>query len=271
MYKFTTASVNLMSEKSKTSNVVTVIPKYSKVEALELDDEWSKVRFNGNQVYEGYVVNDYLSRTMETWSNVSLRDKESIYSKVITIIPTESSVEVLSKYGDWSYIYYNDLLGYVFNYYLSDDGKPRNILYYSNFYNTIEFVNSNDLRSPTEYMLITDLKNRLTYVLNKIDNMWKIVYKWSCTIGKPSTPTIVGVFNISGRKPGFGTSVYSVKYATRIKGPYYYHSILYDSTGKYIKDGRLGQALSHGCVRLATENAKWIYDNIPDKTTVVIH
>lgn len=46
------------------------------------------------------------------------------------------------------------------------------------------------------------------------------------------------------------------KYATRIKYGYYYHSILYDSTGSYIIDGRLGMALSHGCIRLDTDNAK---------------
>ena len=38
-----------------------------------------------------------------------------------------------------------------------------------------------------------------------------------------------------------------------------------------IIDDRLGEALSHGCIRLAPENAKWIYDNILDGTTVVIH
>ena len=30
-------------------------------------------------------------------------------------------------------------------------------------------------------------------------------------------------------------------------------------------------ALSHGCIRLDTDNAKWIYENIPDNTTVIIH
>ena len=46
---------------------------------------------------------------------------------------------------------------------------------------------------------------------------------------------------------------------------------LYDATGKYIKDARLGEELSHGCIRLETNNAKWIYENILDTTTVIIH
>jgi hypothetical protein len=36
-------------------------------------------------------------------------------------------------------------------------------------------------------------------------------------------------------------------------------------------DGRLGMGLSHGCVRLDINNAKWIYDNIPRNTTVVVY
>ena len=114
-------------------------------------------------------------------------------------------------------------------------------------------------------------RNKYTYIFKKDNGGWGQLYKWQCTIGKPETPTITGIFYISGRKPSFGTDEYSVKYATRIKGGYYYHSVLYDSTGSYIIDGRLGEALSHGCIRLSTENAKWIYDNIPDTTTVIIH
>ena len=34
---------------------------------------------------------------------------------------------------------------------------------------------------------------------------------------------------------------------------------------------KLGQPASHGCVRLSIEDAKWIYDNVPEKTKVVIH
>lgn len=48
----------------------------------------------------------------------------------------------------------------------------------------------------------------------------------------------------------------AVKYATNIVDDYYYHSILYDGKDLYVKDSRLGVAISHGCVRLATENAK---------------
>jgi lipoprotein-anchoring transpeptidase ErfK/SrfK len=34
-------------------------------------------------------------------------------------------------------------------------------------------------------------------------------------------------------------------------------------------DPTLGANVSHGCVRLALDNAKWIYKYVPNKTTVV--
>ena len=56
-----------------------------------------------------------------------------------------------------------------------------------------------------------------------------------------------------------------------IKTRYFNLMKVYDATGKYIKDARLGEELSHGCIRLETNNAKWIYENILDTTTVIIH
>lgn len=145
------------------------------------------------------------------------------------------------------------------------------ILDYSMFnIDMVEFVNRNKIESKTKYLLTTSLTNKYTYVFQRLNSKWDLMYKWRCTVGKPSTPTITGIFSINGRRTAFGTDKYMVKYATRIKDGYYYHSILYDSTGSYVIDDRLGVAISHGCIRLDTNNAKWIYYNIPDGTTVVI-
>ncbi len=84
------------------------------------------------------------------------------------------------------------------------------------------FVNDNQIKSPTLNLITTDLENKLTYIFEKNDDgSWKLLYKWSCTIGKPSTPTIKGTFYVNGRKPYFGSDTYRVKYATRIRGSYY--------------------------------------------------
>lgn len=268
-HKYTLKNSNLRKEPSTASEIITVIPKKSKVELIEAYDEWSKVRYDSNI---GYIHNDLLSITKYTWSNLNIRKEANTQSTVIITIPKASRVEVIENIGDWSNIIYNDIEGYVFNYFLSDDGNKHDVLDYKYFYSDMtKFVNQNNIKSPTNNLLVTDLKNKYTYIFKKDNNSWIELFKWKCTVGKPSTQTITGIFYIDGRKPYFGTDEYRVKYATRIKDGYYYHSVLYDSTGSYIIDGRLGQALSHGCIRLDTENAKWIYNNILDTTTVVIH
>lgn len=161
--------------------------------------------------------------------------------------------------------------GYGHNYYSK---RYDRVLNYDKFnINMTEFVNDNKIKSNTNYLLITSIKERLTYIYEKENNEWKLIYKWSCTVGKPSTPTIKGVFNIGIRYDAItseGSRVF-VKYAVNIVGEYYYHSILYDINTGEIYDDRLGVAISHGCIRLETQNAKWIYDNIPEGTSVVIN
>ena len=269
IYKYALTNLNLRSDKSTNSNVISVIAKNSKLEVIDEDDEWLKVKYDSR---EGYVYSDYVSISKHPWTNLNLRENESIESKSLVIIPQKSRVEILQNDGDWSKVVYNDIIGYVFNYYLSDDGnKPSDLNYEYFFTDMTKFVNDNNIKSTSNYLITTDLKNKYTYIFRKDNGRWVNLYKYRSTVGKQSTPTITGIFNISGRKPSFGTNEYQVKYATRIKDGYYYHSILYDSTGSYIIDGRLGMALSHGCIRLDTDNAKWIYENIPDNTTVIIH
>ena len=267
--KYTLANLNLRGEKSLAGNILTVIPKGERVEVIDAEEEWTKASYKG---LEGYLSTRYLSESKFPWSNLNLREDRSTTSRIITTIPKGERVEILEEGPEWSRTVYNRITGYVNKYYLSQDGNPPGALNYNDFYTDMDsFVNNNNIQSPTDYLLITDLRNRLTYVYRKNNNSWQQLHKWSSTVGKPETPTVRGVFDIKDRKPGFGTNTYSVKYATRIIGGYYYHSILYNSTGAYVIDGRLGMALSHGCIRLATQNAKWIYDNIPNGTTVVIY
>lgn len=133
-----------------------------------------------------------------------------------------------------------------------------------------EFVKENNIQSSTGYLLITSLKDKVTYVY-EYKNGWELEYKWSSTVGKSSTPTIKGVFSVGIKYPAIGGNTSSVKYATNIVDDYYYHSIIYDDKGLNIKDDRLGVAISHGCIRLATSSAKWIYDNIPEGTPIIIN
>jgi lipoprotein-anchoring transpeptidase ErfK/SrfK len=65
------------------------------------------------------------------------------------------------------------------------------------------------------------------------------------------------------------------QYATRITGSILFHSVPYTAMSKGTLQAeeynKLGQTASAGCIRLPVANAKWIYDNCPSGTTVVIY
>lgn len=141
----------------------------------------------------------------------------------------------------------------------------------SNYSSTAtDFVNKNNFSSSTPYLIWVDLRNFKTNIFKGSKNNWTLVSSYLCSIGKPSTPTPKGNFKVGIKGLSFGYHKgYVAKYYTQIIDDYLFHSILYNTNGT-IKDGRLGMAISNGCVRLALNNAKWIWDNIPVNTSIHI-
>ncbi len=137
-------------------------------------------------------------------------------------------------------------------------------------YNSEKYVNSNDFSSETNYLIWVDLKNFKVNIFEGSTNKWTLIHSYSCTIGKPATPTPQGTYTIGVKGLYFGVNKgYKCWYYTQFKGNYLFHSIIYNLDGS-IRDGRLKMALSDGCIRLIKENAKWIWDNIPRRTKVAI-
>jgi len=137
-------------------------------------------------------------------------------------------------------------------------------------FNNIQYVNSNNFSSETNYFIWVELKTFKVNIFKGSINKWTLVHSYLCTIGKKSTPTPKGTYTIGIKGLYFGVNKgYKCWYYTQFKGNYLFHSIIYNLDGS-IRDGRLGMALSDGCIRLTKENAKWIWDNIPKGTKVVI-
>ena len=269
-YKYTTTTVNLRESKSTSSNILAVIPAETKVQVLDAEEDWYLVLYNKIQ---GYIYASFLSTTKYTYRDVLLHSYPTAESNPYTVVPKGSEVQVLSVVGDWSKVIYNNRNGYIFSYFLTDDGNPPDAYDFTYFTtDMLRFVNSNAIKSPTNNLITTDLENKYTYIFQKANaNLWEQLYKWRCTVGAPDTPTIKGTFYVTGRKPYFGSDTYRVKYATRIQGSYYYHSVLFNPEGTEIINDTLGAAISHGCIRLAVSNAQWIYDNVLDATAIVIN
>lgn len=132
--------------------------------------------------------------------------------------------------------------------------------------------NAQKRASSTKWLIMTDTSACQVGVYSGSYGNWKRVALWSCGPGKPSTPTVKGEFTIYGRGKSFGSRTYTCWYYTQFYGNYLFHSVLYNhGSMTQIQDGTLGKQVSHGCVRLDINNAKWLYDNIPNGTKVVIY
>ncbi len=93
-----------------------------------------------------------------------------------------------------------------------------------------------------------------------------------CSVGLPATPTITGTYTLTAARtyrwaklggPTMGGYCYG-QYCTRIHGSYLFHSVTYAQKNSYTLSStaynNLGNAASHGCVRLQVIDAKTIYD-----------
>ena len=137
--------------------------------------------------------------------------------------------------------------------------------------NAESFINSKNINSSSVYLIWVDTDHFKTNIFKKSKNSWTLYKSFLCTIGKPLEPTIKGTFFVGVKGYSFGENRgFRCLYYTQIKGNYLFHSIVYYLDGT-IKDDRLGMQLTDGCIRLSTENAKWIYDNIPGGTTIFIN
>lgn len=131
------------------------------------------------------------------------------------------------------------------------------------------YVNIRDFYSKTDYFILVVLSEFTVYIFQGKNHNWKIKRKMLATIGKKETPTITGWFTVQAKGVGYRKKDFKVKWYTQFYKNYLFHSVLYNFDDT-IFDGRLGLALSDGCIRLSEEDAKFIYDKIPYGTLVVI-
>ena len=122
---------------------------------------------------------------------------------------------------------------------------------------------------------VNRLANCVTiYTLDEEGN-YTVPYKaMICSTGGEATPA--GTFKLN-QKYTFKALFYKSygQYCSRIHGSILFHSSGNNSLNKDDLNAadfnNLGLGVSHGCIRLTVEDAKWIHDNCPSGTEVVIY
>ena len=124
-------------------------------------------------------------------------------------------------------------------------------------------------------IMVNRLANCVTIYVPDEKGEYTVPYKaMICSTGGENTPA--GTFNLN-QKYEFKALFYNSygQYCSRIHGAILFHSSGNNSLNKDDLNAgdfnNLGLGVSHGCIRLTVEDAKWIHDNCPSGTEVVIY
>lgn len=131
-----------------------------------------------------------------------------------------------------------------------------------------------DVELKSTYVIDVNLKTQMIRVLEQGKN----IKEFQCatgTLGDQDTETPLGKFTVQGKGQYFYSKKYEQggRYFIKFFGDYLIHSIPVDEKGNIIEEekNKLGVPVSHGCIRLSMEDAKWVYDKIPKGSCVNIH
>ena len=126
----TSQGLVLRGSASKTGEPLATVAEGAKVEILEKNGDWYKVNANGK---EGYLFAQYVKVEEETQEKDNKENKESkentnvatdetkvhilpiITSSTIGVVPAEGEISVEKTVGNWNYISYENIKGWVRN------------------------------------------------------------------------------------------------------------------------------------------------------------
>lgn len=137
------------------------------------------------------------------------------------------------------------------------------------------WVNLKGYSSQTEYLVWVNLTYQRVNIFKGSQGEWELVRECLCGSGAPATPTIKGVFTTSYKQTAWDYGSYYCGPIVRFYGTsgYAFHSRLqyWPMNSNRYYDASIGFPVSHGCLRMYNDDIWYMYNNIPNGTTVVVH
>ena len=136
------------------------------------------------------------------------------------------------------------------------------------------FVNYKGYSSSSKYLIWVNIGTQHTMVFEGSKGNWKMIRSGLVSTGiNDNTPR--GVWQTTYKQSAWAFNTYTVKPVVRFYGGgFAMHSRLYKPGTTTLLSGAsngIGYPLSHGCVRMQKEDIEWIYNNVPNGTTVVVY
>ena len=223
--------------------------------------------------------------SVTTRTVLHLRNDSSLFSDIICTLPKGTTVTVLDNSNSkWTKIKTADgKVGWCSSQYLGSSSVSSESSASSSATSSAASEKSVQAGAEPEAQQVSledstkplhidvSLSNQKVEVLDAKD---RDVKTFTCSSGKKGSETPTGTFTVSQRgKSFFNDSLNEgAYYWVRFYKAYLFHSVPFDKNGQIEQSeaDKLGEPASHGCLRVSVENAKWIYDNIPDGTEVSI-
>lgn len=146
----------------------------------------------------------------------------------------------------------------------------------TNWSNDVEYLEqmrqkARETGSSTGWFCTVDRDNFKTTVLVNLDGDWRVAKTYDCGTGRkgiegiPESHTFTGVWQVDHKSAHDGPNDWWTCFV-----PCYNPDGTDNGQGFHQGYTGIPSFQSYGCTRLSTENAKWIYDNVPIETTVVV-
>ena len=128
----------------------------------------------------------------------------------------------------------------------------------------LSFVNKRKgYHSKTGWLIWVSLDKQRVNVFTGSRRKWKLVKVIKCSTGLASSPSKAGIYKCDYKKLWVGGCHYYVEY-----GGSGIHKWAGSDKGTMYKIGK--HTVSQSCIRVTKKNAKWLYNHIPVKTTIVL-
>ena len=122
------------------------------------------------------------------------------------------------------------------------------------------YISRAPIRKKTTKIIWASMYTQHVYVFKRVDGRYKCIRDFGCASGKAPTPSVTGY-----------TRYIRAKWRTNHGRPYWnvyvYGNAFHGIKGREKIDGK---PHSHGCIRVNNVDNKWIWNNVPLKSSVVV-
>lgn len=220
--------------------------------------------YKSNEKNTRYMISQNTINKMKVnASSLNIRSGPGTNYKKIGSLKRGAIIDTIEKSGIWYKIKYKNSYGWCSGDYLLSENSSNN--------NTSN--SSNKDLSKGDYIIIKTSNNTMAYYKDGI-----LVKEFNVATGKKSTPTPKGKFkivnkivnrpyykdNIKGGDPRnpLGNRWLGLQVGSTYGTTYGIHGNNNESS--------IGKSISGGCVRMHNSDVKWLFDQVPNQTIVII-